>query len=280
MPFDRRKTLVQLRPTRGGFSPTQLSGTLALWLDASDPNVLFDATVGGNLVSSDNGAVARFEDKSASAFHLTQSTAGDRPALKLAAQNGKNYLLFDWTVGDNLSGSKFLSSAANWSTIMPAGTNGAADSSVLFMVASRITGAGAQSMAQRTVLSDNGGNYRLANENANPANGLIWGVNISGAVNTPFSATANAWQIICLRRRAGTDLRMSANGGTETVAVNSGAQTLSGILHLPTTAGGFKCHLRFGEMILQTGPTLTNADCNQMLRALAAKWGITVTDLA
>jgi hypothetical protein len=74
-------------------NPTSLTG-LQLWLDASDANTLYDATTGGSLVAADGG-VARWEDKSGNARHMTQGTAGSRPARKTAIQGGLDVLRFD-----------------------------------------------------------------------------------------------------------------------------------------------------------------------------------------
>jgi hypothetical protein len=68
--------------------------TTALWLDGADASTLYDATSGGSLVAAD-GAVARWEDKSGNARHLTQGTLGSRPARKTSIQNGRDVLRFD-----------------------------------------------------------------------------------------------------------------------------------------------------------------------------------------
>ena len=80
----------------GGISsPLDISGC-GLWLDGSDASTLYDATSGGSLVAA-GGTVARWEDKSGSARHATQGTAGDRPTRQTAVQNGKDVLRFDGT---------------------------------------------------------------------------------------------------------------------------------------------------------------------------------------
>jgi hypothetical protein len=76
-------------------SPTQIAG-LQLWLDASAPETLFDATTGGSLVAADGG-VARWEDKSGNGRHATQSTSGNRPTRKINQRNGLDAILFDGT---------------------------------------------------------------------------------------------------------------------------------------------------------------------------------------
>ena len=98
-PEDRRKVEKYLSdkwaitiPTVDEFYVQSLAP--ALWLDASDPNTLFDAVSGGNLVGAD-GTVARWEDKSGNARHATQSTLANRPLRKLAEMGGKDALYFD-----------------------------------------------------------------------------------------------------------------------------------------------------------------------------------------
>jgi hypothetical protein len=75
------------------FAPSDITG-LQLWLDASDASTLYDATTGGSLVAADGG-VARWEDKSGNARHMTQGTAGSRPARKTSIQGGLDVLRFD-----------------------------------------------------------------------------------------------------------------------------------------------------------------------------------------
>ena len=76
------------------FSPSNIAG-LSLWLDATTG--LFDATSGGNPVTTDASSVARWEDRSGNSRHITQSTLASQPILKTAIQNGKNIIRFDGT---------------------------------------------------------------------------------------------------------------------------------------------------------------------------------------
>jgi hypothetical protein len=66
------------------------------WLDASDSSTLFDATSGGSLVAAD-GEVARWEDKSGNAKHITQATSVNRPIRKTNTENGRDVVQFDGT---------------------------------------------------------------------------------------------------------------------------------------------------------------------------------------
>ena len=85
---------------------------LQLHLDAADASTLFDATSGGSLVAADGG-VARWEDKSGNGRHVTQGTAGNRPARKTSQQNGFDALLFDG-VNDVLSFSNAITIPASY----------------------------------------------------------------------------------------------------------------------------------------------------------------------
>ena len=76
---------------RRRFNPSRITG-LDLWLDAADGNTLFDATSGGNLVTSDGSAVKRWEDKSGNLKHATEPTAA--PLLEVAEKNGYSALNF------------------------------------------------------------------------------------------------------------------------------------------------------------------------------------------
>lgn len=70
--------------------PREIQGC-SLALDASIPSSLYDATSGGSLVAA-NGAVARWEDQSGNARHVTQSTSGNRPRRRIASRGGMDAL--------------------------------------------------------------------------------------------------------------------------------------------------------------------------------------------
>lgn len=72
--------------------PREIQGC-QLALDASIPSSLYDATSGGNLVAAD-GAVARWEDQSGNARHVTQATGARQPARRVASTNGGDSLEF------------------------------------------------------------------------------------------------------------------------------------------------------------------------------------------
>ena len=96
-------------PIGGTWTPAEISPTA--WYDASDATTLYDATTGGSLVAAD-GLIARWEDKSGNALHLTQSNSALCPTYKANVQNGKNIVRFD--------GSDYINSPGNidWSNTL------------------------------------------------------------------------------------------------------------------------------------------------------------------
>lgn len=82
--------------------PRSISGLYA-WYDATQG--LFNATSGGAAVTTNGGAIARWEDSSGNGRHLTQGTSSLMPTLLTANRNGKNVVSFN---------SDFLVSSANW----------------------------------------------------------------------------------------------------------------------------------------------------------------------
>ena len=71
-----------------------ITNGLQLWLDAADSSTLFDSTTGGS-TPANNGAVARWEDKSGNTNHATQGTANERPLRITNDTNGNDVILFD-----------------------------------------------------------------------------------------------------------------------------------------------------------------------------------------
>jgi hypothetical protein len=81
---------------------------LALLLDASAASTLFSDTAGSTPATADGTTIARWNDGSANALNVTQSTAGSRPTLKTNIKNGLPILRFDG--GDSLTRASVLGS--------------------------------------------------------------------------------------------------------------------------------------------------------------------------
>lgn len=87
--------------------PREIQGC-QLALDASIPTSLYDATSGGSLVGAD-GQVARWEDQSGHARHVTQATSGERPLRRVASMGGLDALEFDGANDDLIRASTDVS---------------------------------------------------------------------------------------------------------------------------------------------------------------------------
>ncbi len=109
------------------------------WWDASDPNSMFDAPIGGNAAIAD-GQVARWQDKSGFNRHVTQTVAAARPIRKAAALNGLDLVQFDG-IDDRLSGA--FGSQAAWTVCMLARRPGTPSSNTYPRLFSQVGDAGA-----------------------------------------------------------------------------------------------------------------------------------------
>jgi hypothetical protein len=85
-------TLLGAGGASSSFSPTSVSG-LKLWLKADAG--LWQDTAGTTAASADADPVGRWDDQSGQGNNVTQATAGKRPLLKLAIQNGRPVIRFD-----------------------------------------------------------------------------------------------------------------------------------------------------------------------------------------
>ena len=118
------------------WTPSKIS--TALWLDGSDASTLFDATTGGSLVAADAG-VARWEDKSGNARHVTQATAANRPLRRTNVKNSLDALQFDGT--NDILETTFVAFGSSYCFVAVAvGTNAASSSGAIVATRSKTTG--------------------------------------------------------------------------------------------------------------------------------------------
>ena len=82
------------RAPGGVFSPTDVPG-LAVWLKSESG--LFQDSAGTTPATANDDPVGLWQDQSGAGNHVTQATAGARPLLKTAVQNGRNTVRFDGT---------------------------------------------------------------------------------------------------------------------------------------------------------------------------------------
>lgn len=76
------------------WNPSNLSN-VALWLDASDSSTLFQDSARTTAASSDSDPIGCWKDKSSNSRNATQTTANQKPILKLAALNSLPVIQWD-----------------------------------------------------------------------------------------------------------------------------------------------------------------------------------------
>jgi hypothetical protein len=92
--------------------PNQISG-LSLWLDASDPETIYQDSSGTTLALTDNSPVGMWKDRSGNARHATQvSSLSSRPTFKTNVRNNRPAVYFDGS-GTWLSNTAYSYSGAS-----------------------------------------------------------------------------------------------------------------------------------------------------------------------
>lgn len=229
--------------------------SLALWLDASDASTLYDATTGGSLVTAGN-TVARWEDKSGNANHVTQSTANNRPTRLAADLNGLDGLDFDGT-NDSLGTATAVGNAPLTIFVVAKPEN---DSST-----------GARRFAH---IFGSSYAYQLSNSNQlNTRNNQVETGTDALAWGTITASTAYVFSAVFLT----TD----TNGYINNVLGEGGAGTAMGDAGTQTTIGArsdFNAATFYDGKIYEIAAftaAFTDAQRNAMAAYFSEKWGIT-----
>ena len=227
---------------------------LALWLDASDV-----ATI-----STVNGGVIQWSDKSGNARHATQLVASNRPLYSIATRNGLNVLLFD-----NVS--RFLQGA-----LSPTGSTDYTGALTLFWVGTRSTVHGGTIFTERSsirvkdfmwfqsgdisYISSDGGDVTSNHSIDNDTYGLV----------------GNNGAIVSHTHKAGLRDILSVNGTVQPVITGTGT-AISG-------ADGYLIGVRQdlsgwwgGEIweIIAVAGLLTPIEEEKLIGHFAHKWGLT-----
>lgn len=131
---DVSRVIINAHNFGGTWTPADT--TEALWLDAGDSSTLFDAVSGGSLVAAD-GAVARWQDKSGNARHVTQATSGNRPLRKTSIQNSRDVLRLDATDFLQNTSAALVRNVTGWSVFAVAvSTSATAERAVVQVITS------------------------------------------------------------------------------------------------------------------------------------------------
>jgi hypothetical protein len=226
---------------------------LQLWLDASAPETLFDATTGGSLVAAD-GSVARWEDKSGNGRHATQSTSGNRPLRKTNQQNGLGALLFD---GSN-------DTLALPSVTIPA-------SHTVFSVFVRAT-ASIHSIALGSEVEP--GNVRYSawwfTDN------IVYS-NSNGQFSTHGNASTSTGAFVMVDTRTATTSVVTRRNGSQLASVTSGSAVTNSASGTWTHVGSVGSTVHSGNLceIIVYNTALSDTDRAAVESYLMTKWAIT-----
>ncbi len=280
------------RLKQGGTWPTTFDITtiagLQLWLDAADPSTLFNATSGGSAVAAD-GAVARWQDKSGNARHATQSTSGNRPLRKAAAQNGNDCLRFDGTndcfiVSGTQAAFKFLHDGTQCTVYWVAKFGNSSDPNEQYAVLSTGGVSGNEigyivAFEDRTSASTNNGFISSAIRDS--SGNRAW-LNRPSNVISPQTCVVYEERINATNATASLRSLVTINGVSVTSTNSSTSAPSSADAAYDMTIGSFttgdvQTTPLLGDLceIIIYNTALSDADRASTRSYLAAKWGIT-----
>ena len=255
---------------RGVFAPSQIAG-LQLWLDASDPSMLYQDSSLTTPAAADGDVVGGWKDKSGNARNATQGTTAAKPVLKLAQTNGRNVVRFD-------GADDFLTLASALSSM-----TGALAVTVIAAIVPDLTGRvstnGGAGIVRRYPGSDAAGSWYagVRGDGALAINHhLVGGGNGAGATRltgqtvvtlTPTIATFS-WDTSAMTLRKDGATGAQATAGTST-GWGSGDEVGRGF-----TTGAFFYNRDICELLVYGA--LTSTERQSAERYLGTKWGITV----
>ena len=269
-------------------APGGVATGLQAWYDASDSATLFDATSGGSLVAADGG-VARWEDKSGNARHMTQSVSVSRPLRKTAVQNGLGVLRFDgsndfMSIASSTGAFAFLHGGSTGYSVFAVGKQASATNHFTFLntgVGGSPSGDSGQlgfmlailSSLRRYVAIRNGvADVATVSPVATVTQNQFYALSVVG---TPNSGTASARA--ALRTNGGSADTNGSTGGSSTSNASRDA-VLGRYVGYPG-AGGAPDSDQYsnGDMceIIIYNTALSDANRALVESYLLAKWGIT-----
>ena len=252
-----------LLPLSGFRDPLSVPGLLA-WYDLSDSSLLATSNAGTGAVTS-GSTVGYAADKSGNGWHLTQSTANNRPTWNGSA-NSRTVLTFDGT-------NDVLSSSSAWPLTGDPTTT-------IFAVHARAVTTSGQPLSWGT---RSGGSMSITDDNSARISAGIGGsitVNMtaSSATNTPqlfsmirpskpASTTSSARPIVPF-----TLYRNGANVNTSTAAMAVAA----GPINIGLTVAGPLYHNGIICEVLIYSRELNETEHRNVVLWLGARWGITI----
>jgi len=240
-------------------NPSDISN-LDLWLDASDGSTLYDATSGGNLVTTNGASVKRWNDKSGNARHATE--ADQPPVLLVNGKNSKNVLDFSSNKWITSSFTEKLYTAQTSFVVFKYTSSAGLYARILTQSQSEVT----------DYLLD--GNYIPAIRDASTNNFHSYAN--SGFVSS-VTATLNSWYI-ARARHSGSALTFKLNateGSSYTHTLNTGFSIIRvGATYLDDgSSDNGNLNNPVAEVIVY-GKSLTDTESNGITSYLNNKWSI------
>jgi hypothetical protein len=226
--------------------------SLVAWWDFGDATTLF-TDAGTTPVASDADAIYQANDKVGTA-HLVQATLGARPLYKTGIQNGKSICRFDGS-DDGIAVLGARSQPLHYITVFKMGA-GNAENDVIYDSYVASDGCELRCAATATRADIYSGSFLTSNTIDLPAAAFqIWAVAFNGASSTLY-----------------------VNGGAASASGNVGAGDITGIIFGQRSDTTRVCALDLAEHLICSA-ILSTADLNLLGAYLAAKWGLTWTDI-
>ena len=231
----------------------------ALWLDAADSTTVF-SDAGTTQAIAGTSTVQQWNDKSGNGQHVSQATAGNRPAYAANAINTKAVVRLSNSSNTPLrKSSHSLPSGANPWTYLFVGKGRTANTEIFGWGANPEAGKRAGIYFNSLALSlENSGS---ASTGSNfPTDAAVAAGSFTGGTISNYRQWVN-----------GSSDALTVSGGDTTMAIAATELTIGAI---PTVAGNYCPSMDLGEIIVVAGAPST--DIRQRIEGyLAHKWGLT-----
>jgi hypothetical protein len=252
-----------LLPLSGFRDPASVTGLLA-WYDLSDSSLLATSNNGTGTVTS-GSTVGYAADKTGNGWHLTQSTANNRPTWNGSA-NSRTVLTFD---GSNDA----LSSSSAWPLIGDPATT-------VFAVHSRAVTTSGHPLSWGTRA---GGNINVTDDNVARVGVGLGGGNLmflttSSAVNTPqlFSMIRQSRPPSTTTTARPTFAFVGYRNGVNINSNTASTVVAAAPLNIGLTVGGPAYHNGIICEVLIYSRDLNETEHRNVVLWLGARWGITI----
>lgn len=264
--------------TVGSFTPAAI--TTQGWWDASDSSTI-------TLTSS---KVSQWNDKSGNARHATQSTAGNRPVVATAVQNGKDALSFyddgtaDWLSAGTTSTWKFLHDGTAKNIVIyawqPFKTDPGSTSATALATGNVTSGPVGVNFRYTTSTSTLGDSFYLYMPN-NSATSDLYPITFRNRIaNSPFRTAPLIYSAIydpnaAVAQRGNTYVNSVYTNGTNLSTGTASTANSSMEMRIGSNISSqAPCRGYIMEIIIVSGAAATEANRLRLQGYLNQKWGV------